>query len=35
MACDHTVPSIKDLVFKDYAEGLASKPESYIEPKKW
>lgn len=34
MAYDHIVPSIKDLVFKDYAEGRASEPENYIEPKK-
>lgn len=35
MAYEHIVPSIKDLVFKGYAEGLASKTESYIEQKKW
>lgn len=34
MGCDHVVPSIKSSVFKDYAEGLASKPESCIKPKK-
>lgn len=33
MVCDHIVPSIQDLAFKDCAEGLASKPESYREPK--
>lgn len=34
MGCDHVVPSIKSSVFKDYDEGLTSKPESCIEPKK-
>lgn len=34
MVCDGIVPSIQDLAFKDCAEGLASKPESYREPKK-
>lgn len=34
MGCDHVVPSIKSSVFKDYDEGLTSKPESCIETKK-